>query len=287
MRHRLGKPFNGKVAMTGCHGAIGGPWLAKKTQGRKDDVQRRVGRAIRQSEASLVFLLGDNFYDDGVKTARDERFVSAFRDVYIENQSKDRQVIFAILGNHDKIHNFSAHSQTPHKKALGFFQNRNFTVGRSPRETMERGYRQVAYTYENANKMQIGNLPHAFWNMPNSYYLLYSQLADFFCIDSNSYIFDTAQQAWLKQAFKDRSGVRNAKILVQHHPIVSAGQRIESHDDLKMYASAFGTGNFREQVPESSTKPIAGGDDVLEMGWNTGYRMDQDGLDFNLIFCAH
>lgn len=288
MMHRLGKTFDGKVAMTGCHGAIGGPWLAKKTQGRDDDAQRRVGRAIRQSDASLVFLLGDNFYDDGVRTARDERFISAFRDVYIDAQSKEQQVIFAVLGNHDyKIHGFSAHGQSTAKSLLGLFQTRNYTVGRSPRETVERGYRQVAYTYEAANTMQVGGRPHPFWNMPNRYYLLYSELADFFCIDSNSYIFDTAQQAWLKQAFKDRSDVRNAKILVQHHPIVSAGHRIESRDDLKMYASAFGIGNFRDQVPEASTKPIAGGDDVLEMGWNTGYRMDQDGLDFNLIFCAH
>jgi predicted MPP superfamily phosphohydrolase len=241
--------------MTGCHGAIGGPGWRRKP--RAATTMRSAVAGDPPSDASLVFLLGDNFYDDGVRTARDERFVSAFRDVCIDAQSKDQQVIFAVLGNHDyKIHGFSAHGQST-AKSLGHFQTRNYTVGRSP----------AGGTRLSPSGLHLRSREHDASRRSTASVLEYAQsilpallrTGDFFCIDSNSYIFDTAQQAWLKQAFKDRSDVRNAKILVQHHPIVSAAYRIESRDDLKMCASAFGIGNFatRCQKPAPNLLRVA------------------------------
>jgi|GEM_PF-6601006 len=294
MMQRLGRPFDGKIAMTGCHGAIGCGFWDRLFQGRSDEKQKKVGELIRRSDASLVFLLGDNFYDDGVKDSRDDRFVTAYRNVYMSTRSIEKQVIFSVLGNHDyKIHGFSAHGQKPVKALGGLLMTRNYTVGRSPRETIERGYRQVDYTYSQRNQCNVKGLnpvarPHPAWNMPYRYYLLYSELADFFCMDSSSYLFDTEQQQWLKEAYRSRAGVNNIKVLVQHHPIVSGGHRISSNNDLKMYASAFGVTNIDRHIhPFSSEHVDGGGGKLMELGWNIGYAMQRQGLDFKLILCAH
>lgn len=57
-------------------------------------------------DASMVWGLGDNFYDDGVKNEYDKRFKETFEDVF-DNSTIENIPFYMIAGNHDHHQNVS------------------------------------------------------------------------------------------------------------------------------------------------------------------------------------
>lgn len=65
--------------------------------------QRDVGEAMAEKASrdsvAFVLLLGDNFYEDGVRSVSDEQWETKFEDMYW--QSSLQIPFYAVLGNHD------------------------------------------------------------------------------------------------------------------------------------------------------------------------------------------
>jgi tartrate-resistant acid phosphatase type 5 len=76
--------------------------------GEKDqtDVARQMGRAADDTAAKFVISVGDNFYEDGVKSVDDPQWQNSFENVYT---APSLQVPWhVVLGNHDYHHNSDA-----------------------------------------------------------------------------------------------------------------------------------------------------------------------------------
>jgi tartrate-resistant acid phosphatase type 5 len=159
----------------------------------------------------FAVMLGDNFYPDGVRSARDPQFETKFEEPY---EALDLP-FFAVLGNHDNGGNGS--------------RNRD-------------GEYQVEYAKRE-------DRPSDRWRMPARYYKFSAPLAsavraepvearplvDFFALDSTPlapYVDDpdpkykperygATQLVWLQQALRDSKAVW--KIAFAHHPYVSDG----------------------------------------------------------------
>lgn len=235
----LGQGFNGKFCFFGCQG-IASSWV-KYFQGSRVFTQNSIGLAIRSIKPDITLVLGDNFYDDGL--SGDPRKASReFRQAFIEPYRN--LTCFCLLGNHDYyIHNRSRWGK--HyllAQATGFKRYWHSTAVK----TVERGMRQVELSNhpENHKVHPYPNSPKQ-WNMPYRYFLLHSRIADFFILDSNSFLFDCDQQDWLMINLEARSKVSNKKFLVMHHPFISGGKRYGSMEDLKLYAMAFGCSDAR------------------------------------------
>lgn len=238
--------FNNKVSLIGCQGVAGfGAWMEKDLYKSGPAIQRYIGNQATHDGSTFNMLLGDNIYDDGPICVDDPRMQSVFEQVY-HKQS------FSLLGNHDaKIHGgaiigHSGDSFSRKKKIMTGFKNLAWFRGKKDllrvifkgdsawEKTMERAMREVLYTYSTTlNKANR-------WNMPFRYYYLVShkKKSVFFCLDSNTFPFDYPQQQWLESIYDGFDGYK--KVLAMHHPIISAGKRLTSTDDAKMYAQSFG-----------------------------------------------
>ncbi|HEX4141383.1 MAG TPA: tartrate-resistant acid phosphatase type 5 family protein [Candidatus Methylacidiphilales bacterium] len=85
--------------------AVIGDW-GRKGEPDQARVAQQMGLACAQSGAGFVISLGDNFYEDGVKSVDDEHWVKSFEGVYT---SPSLQVPwYATLGNHDYKGNVQA-----------------------------------------------------------------------------------------------------------------------------------------------------------------------------------
>ncbi len=228
----LGRDFNGKICFFGCQG-VASSWV-KYFQGSKAITQHSIGTAIRTLNPDITFVLGDNFYENGLSGDPQEAS-KEFQLAFIEPYKGLR--CFCVLGNHD----YYIHPASPWGKhyllarmigPLRYWHS-------NPEKTMERGMRQVELSNHRLNPKLSSNGIYQ-WNMPYRYYLLHSKVADFFVLDSSNFLFDQDQQDWFLINLEARSKVKNKKILVMHHPIVSAGKRLSSMDDIRLYAAAFG-----------------------------------------------
>lgn len=188
----------------GCHFFVIGDW------GRKNsDSQRRVAKAMSDIASTkpprFVISTGDNFYGRGVSSDSDELWVNAFDNVYSALALKCPW--YAVLGNHDYWGDVKA--QTAFSR-------------RDPR-----------------------------WVMPSRYYqhvepVGASSRMEFFFLDTtplvstrprlwNKWIHgaDPDQQIdWLAQSLRKSSA--QWKIVVGHHPIVSAGPHLASPSLVKL-----------------------------------------------------
>jgi predicted phosphodiesterase len=76
-------------------------FIALGDTGTGDEEQHKVANGMAQvcksSGCDMVLMLGDNFYDDGLKSYMDTQFESKFVNVYNEINKP----FFAVLGNHD------------------------------------------------------------------------------------------------------------------------------------------------------------------------------------------
>lgn len=175
------------------HFMIVGDWGRR---GNQD--QRRVARAMQQNALvtppRFVISVGDNFYPRGVSTTSDPLWAEAFENVY-DGRELDCPW-YAILGNHD------------HKQSV-----------------------QAEIDYSRKSRR---------WKMPAAYYKHTEEIspgisADFFFIDTTPIVShqpafwsafitgsSTKQQiTWLEESLRASSA--RWKIVVGHHPIISAG----------------------------------------------------------------
>ncbi|MFN3746969.1 MAG: purple acid phosphatase family protein [Hyphomicrobiaceae bacterium] len=172
--------------------------------GRKhSDGQRRVARAMSEiasmSRPKFVISTGDNFYSSGVSSDTDKLWTEAFENVY--SAEPLRCPWYAVLGNHDYRGNVDA---------------------------------QISYARRNSR-----------WVMPSRYYQHVEPVGDssrieFFFLDTTPLVSrrprlwtrwvygadPDIQIDWLKKSLRTSSA--QCKIVVGHHPIVSAGPRLAS-----------------------------------------------------------
>jgi hypothetical protein len=101
---KRGRDCNGKVTTIGCHG-IAACFTKKTFEKASFECQNQVGQDAGRSDADINFLLGDNFYDDGISHVNVHR---QFRKSFITPYADNRLDSFCILGNHDYyIHGMS------------------------------------------------------------------------------------------------------------------------------------------------------------------------------------
>ncbi|CAH1782025.1 unnamed protein product [Owenia fusiformis] len=89
-------------------------------------VASAMGVTASMIEAEFVLSLGDNFYEDGVKSVDDPRFKDTFEDVYT---APSLQVPwYTILGNHDYHSNVRAQLEYTQKSKRWNFPDFNYTL---------------------------------------------------------------------------------------------------------------------------------------------------------------
>jgi len=166
--------------------------------GEKDqmDVARQMGIAAQAMDAKFVVAVGDNFYEDGVKSVDDPQWQSSFEKVYT---AASLQVPWrAILGNHDYHGNCDAQ-----------IAYSNF----SKRWTMPARYYTRSERSDDAT-------------MADFFYIDTTPMAK---LDDDEAAFRgkvtthdlPAQVAWLEAALKASSAPW--KIVIGHHPVYSGG----------------------------------------------------------------
>ena len=85
-------------------------------------------------DADFMLLLGDNFYEDGVRSARDRRWTTGFERVFPEDSFD--MPFYALLGNHDHNRNVAAQveysNESDRWRMPGFYYKASFEHGGEP-----------------------------------------------------------------------------------------------------------------------------------------------------------
>lgn len=98
-------------------------FYSRKSPNRVDDADRSVSRPTRDQELNggvrwmwklllgnssteIIFIVGDNFYFNGVKDEYDKRFQETYDNIF--NQDNLQIPWYAVAGNHDHYGNASA-----------------------------------------------------------------------------------------------------------------------------------------------------------------------------------
>lgn len=165
-------------------------FMAIGDQGTGEDGQHKVAQLMnekaRKDSLHFVLTLGDNIYDDGVKSAYDPQWQTKFVDVY---DLEHLDVIFyATLGNHDH-----------HKNRAPF---------------------QVAYTKVNPQ----WHMPAPYYTFTKE--IDAGHKIQFFALDTTPWISKKAarleQWRWLEQELQQSDATW--KIVFAHHPVFSYGK---------------------------------------------------------------
>lgn len=91
-------PFAARAAGSGARFLVVGDW-GRDGASHQREVAAAMGRAAQQSGARFIVSVGDNFYENGVRSARDRQWKTSFEDVYT---AASLQVPWYVaLGNHD------------------------------------------------------------------------------------------------------------------------------------------------------------------------------------------
>jgi tartrate-resistant acid phosphatase type 5 len=77
------------------------------TTSEEVDTAKIMGDIASSSNAAMAWMLGDNFYDDGVKNVDDPRFKETFEDVFTADSLKNLP-FWIVAGNHDHYGNAQA-----------------------------------------------------------------------------------------------------------------------------------------------------------------------------------
>ncbi|WP_211830915.1 metallophosphoesterase [Kistimonas asteriae] len=227
-------------------------FIAIGDMGTGSDKQYKVANAIenlcQQKACDFAIGLGDNIYEAGVDSSRDDSFQSKFEQPYAGLAFP----FFMSLGNHDNSHFASGGGLD------------NF-----------KGEYQVAYHYRDDRGSDK-------WRMPNRYYHFTAPLeseeplVDFLALDSNPIAggLDWDYQYWRKPytaKHKDwiKSTLSNAnapwKIAFAHHPLRSNGR----HGNAGFYDGLAGSGKdwqklIKETVCDKVDVLITGHDHDLQ-----------------------
>ncbi len=175
--------------VVGCQGVSGLNMLQRVTW---RNMQQLIAHHMNKSSAQFNVLLGDNIYSHGALSPNDyQSFKVNFHDVY-------NKFSFLLLGNHD----YGIGGGVPGRKGNLAPWNKAAV--------------QIVHTSPNNN-----------WYLPNRYYVVVSEHAVFYYIDSSTYIFDQDQQNWLQEVTRSlqASYLDRWHILCSHHPLESYGKR--------------------------------------------------------------
>ena len=203
--------------------------------GEGNEAQYAVGQAIVELCAikgcDFGMLLGDNFYDSGVKGVDDPQFQEKFELPYEDIEFP----IYIALGNHDYGGN-----------GLGV----DFD--------MKKAQYQIDYT----KKSQI-------WKLPAKYYSFKQEHAEFWGLDTNQVMTDPLngnsdpQRNWLIAG--TQASTATWKIAFGHHPYISNGDHgnAGSYENIEGFNLPFVTG---ESVKEFMDAAVCGKIDVYFSG---------------------
>ena len=161
------------------------------------DVASGMAEKTRVDSVEFTLLLGDNFYENGVKSFDDEQFQSKFEEVY--NSPSLQVPFYAVLGNHD--HRGNAEAQVEY-------------TGISKRWKMPARFYTFILTIDDSTEVQFFALD------TNPIAEGEAEAAE--------------QIAWLKSEL-DKSRAR-WKIAFGHHPLYSGGYHGNDKETLTMRA---------------------------------------------------
>ncbi len=236
--------------LVGCHGVLG-------PKGRLSNFNPSSQAVVAQAthtftHADATFFLGDNVYSHGL----DADYIAEMSIAY-ETLNYQGAEHYAVLGNHDiGIGN-----------AEGLLMSDN-----SKEESIRRAYRQVEYGY---------CVQGTKWRMPNRYYMLETEHACFYCIDSSAFVFDQQQQEWLRRVRGDTARQNKWQVLVSHHPLISISKRNPirlGSSGVKRYANKF-------DIPLEADEKKYDTSHLLYHYFNREAAGDSSGFD--LVFSAH
>lgn len=152
--------------------------------------------ACRRNGCDFALMLGDNFYESGVKNVDDPQFQEKFEIPY----GPLKIDFYAILGNHDYAEAFT-----------GEFIKNWF------------GYGNAKAQIEYSKKSPL-------WKMPSEYYSFTEGDIQFFGLDTTR--FTPAQLGWLKLKLKESKA--RFKIVYAHHPIRTYGLHAKDESTIKL-----------------------------------------------------
>lgn len=208
-------------------------------QGNAKESQQKVAALMNKLSANpqmnphFILVLGDNFYDWGVKSPDDRRFDTHFKQLYKNKPA------FVLLGNHDR--NLSSNAfLSPTKEDVGMYQIVHSYLPDENQTTVD----DKKALYQKTS-LALNELP--LWNLPATFYSLLLDDIQLFCLDSSKYLTDylqslaypehTSNQAsWLKTEVEQAKQAGKRIILAMHHPLFITGKR-EYHSDLAVYLS--------------------------------------------------
>jgi tartrate-resistant acid phosphatase type 5 len=75
-----------------------GDW-GRPTAPHQRNVAAQMGRTANKINSQFVVSVGDNFYEDGVQTAKDPQWKTSYEDIYVAPSLQ--KPWYALLGNHD------------------------------------------------------------------------------------------------------------------------------------------------------------------------------------------
>ncbi len=224
-----------KFFVFGCHGD------GKENQATVARLMEKIA-ANPAEKPDFILMLGDNFYDSGVKNAEDPAFKTHFEDVYKKFKALNIPT-FSILGNHDEdIH--SAHIP-------------------GTAQGVEVGMHQVDHSYLDGNPyiedtLDLEKLP--LWNMPSRAYSIYHDDMEIICVDSNTYAKDylayvkgdrseSNQVVWVQKTYAEAKSAGRKVQLALHHPFETEGKR-RFKAEAKMYLTEDERNEFRRLIKD-------------------------------------
>ena len=188
--------FAAETKGSGMNFLLVGDW---GRNGEKDQVAvaTQMGIAAQAVDAKFVISVGDNFYDDGVKSVDDPQWQSSFEKVYT---APALQVPWhVVLGNHDYHGNCEAQIAYSQMSKRWNMPARYFTRSERIDETT------------GADFFYIDTMPMTTFDDDETAFVHSTKGQDV-----------NAQVAWLETALK--ASTAPWKIVVGHHPVYSGGQ---------------------------------------------------------------
>ncbi len=193
----LAEPATQTVAPDGFNFLVFGDW---GRQGEQDQVEvaQQMAVAAKKINPKFIISVGDNFYENGVKSVDDPHWQKSFEEVYRDPALQ--LPWYCILGNHDYHSGSDCDAQIAYNKI-------------NPRWNMPARYYQQTHQIDantTADFFYLDTTPmlHAYRNDKNS-------------IENAAKQDVPKQLAWFKAALA--ASTAQWKIVIAHHPIYSGG----------------------------------------------------------------
>jgi predicted MPP superfamily phosphohydrolase len=255
-----------RYLLTGC-GGDGGAGQKNVAEAIYQRI-REESQTKPESKPDYLFLLGDNFYDNGVDSPESSAFRTKFIDIYNKLFCDFGIKVIAILGNHDLNLSEASRYTADEKKGrhIGLNQRARSLLPEHSSQTLDERFKLLQGKAEQQPvKLQQRDLPTFF--MPWNFFGIHT--ADnkaIFCLDSNMLcedaLFYLAQQtssdplanpnqlAWLIDNYKIAKEAGKDIIFLTHHPVMhDSHQRHDTNhyltpNQIQLLAQLLGTTNI-------------------------------------------